>query len=106
VGDEVRTPGGDTFIVDQMQLIGDRWAVSMVGEPWWYEDELTLVEPVIKWQRSQHYKVFEATDWNAWDDGDLFWRDTQVGTFADPKAVAEATQTLWNDSAKRETAEG
>ena len=64
-------------------------------------DELEAVKPVIEW-RYVHANVWESADkwWRVSDAGTLACCGQIVGRFPDPRAVAEDTQTLWNERAK------
>ncbi len=69
-------------------------------------DELEAVKPVIEWKRSPMGPCWIGSRWFAYDNGDLFYGPQKVGTFPDPRAVAEETQTLWNERAVSNEREG
>ena len=100
VGQRVLWHGADA-IVDRVTINAERDDVFEIVVPsdenqrhWCRAADLTLVEPVIEWERHGNYWL--GDQWVAYDDGTLFHAGYN-GTFDDPRAVAEATQKLWNE---------
>lgn len=102
VGQRVRTRGGNEFEITALKFEDGSWRVSPHPQQgWWLASELTLVEPVIEWERN-----IGDSGWNGYVNEKLTWittgmdslyRDrTFIGTFDDPRAVAEETQKMWN----------
>lgn len=74
---------------------------------WFGADELEDIKPVIEW-RYVHANVWESADkrWRVSDAGTLAFCGQIVGRFANPRAVAEETQRLWNERAVSNEGEG
>ena len=67
---------------------------------WVHASKLTLTESVIEWERDDTWGLWRGGEWYAYDDGRLLFGSIaphRVGHFDDPRAVAEATQKLWNE---------
>lgn len=92
-GQRVRTADGVEFEVGSLMLNDGTWHAWCVMK-WIPTADLTLVEPLIDWQRRG--RSWTGGGWNAASDGYLFIDDYPVGNFQDPRAVAEETQRLWN----------
>ena len=72
----------------------------------YYADELEAVKPVIEWVlQDDHWENYEI-GWDAYENGALQFCSAYVGTFSDPRAVAEETQALWNERAASNEREG
>ena len=109
VGQRVLWHGADA-IVDRVTINAERDDVFEIVVPsdenqrhWCCAADLTLVEPVIQWERDDPWGQWRSDDWYAKDDGRLLFGAIGphlVGVFDDPRAVAEATQKLWNEARK------
>ena len=112
VGQRVRTRGGNEFEITALKFENGSWRVSPHPQQgWWLASELTLVEPVIKWERNEAETAWDGyvegqPPWWAYDRGVLYRSGVLIGTFPDPRAVAEETQALWNERAASNEREG
>ena len=99
-GQRVRRPSGVEFVVASVKFEGGEWYVSPADEQgWWRADSLALVEPVIEWERVPDGWSGRG-GWFAGDNGRLKWLTHDVCVCADPRAIAEATQKMWNEARK------
>ncbi len=105
IGQRVRA-GDYEFEVKEIWLRGGRVMTGDGHGNLWAPGQLTLVEqPVIEWKRDDRWGQWRSDDWYAKDDGSLLFGAIGphlIGTFDDPRAVAEATQKLWNEMRKHE----
>ena len=104
-GQRVRNKGGREFVIEGVLLDSGEWHVSGRSTGWWKACYLTLVEPVIEWERRDEWSDWRSDDWYAKDDGRLMYGRIgphSVGTFDDPRAIAEATQKMWNEARKHD----
>ena len=106
-GDKVRVKatGTETFVRE----VGVGRDVTTVKGEWgviYLADELEAVKPVIEWKRNYMDDGWNAPGWLVGDDGTLLCFGKRVGTFSDPRAVAEETQALWNERAASNEREG
>lgn len=102
-GQRVRTKDGREFIVDCARVTGGEWLYDPDGinVEWGNASDLTFVEPVIKWVRNGEGNGWRGIidgymEWQTFDDGELGYYGKKIGTFPDPRSVAEDTQTMWN----------
>ena len=105
-GQRVRAHYGYEFEVHSVQWFGDGEAIIMDYHGRQFAAPvLTLVEPVIEWERDEAAKCWWGTLtgddsryplWAAFDDGGLKLRSRIIGFFPDPRSVAEDTQKMWN----------
>ncbi len=101
IGQRVRTPGGVEFVVNSVSLDHcGHWRMFNDNGSAFFTYDLTLVEPLIDWQWSTD--CWTGEDWEADANGNLFVGDYFCGNFDDPRAVAEATQKLWNEARKHD----
>jgi hypothetical protein len=104
IGDRVTNWSDARYVWEVKRLLLDAggWRVSIQDDvdSWLPAESLTLVEPVIEWRRKDCVNLWAAGMWTARDDGQLVYGVSVVGTFSDPRAVAEDTQRLWNERAK------
>lgn len=104
-GDKVRVKDGTgtIYTVDHLNV---RSTTTVVWARHGYDvvpfraASLEAVKPVIGWRRNYMDDGWNAPGWLVGDDGTLLHRGRLVGTFPAPRAVAEETQTLWNERAK------
>ena len=94
-GQRVRTKDGRELGV--FSVIVTRGGFTVVDDEGLERDasDLTLVEPVIEWAQGA-MGWSSPQGWFADDDGSLRFLRRFIGTFPDPRAVAEATQKMWN----------
>jgi hypothetical protein len=108
LGETVRLKGtDDEFVVTEMQYFEGEWCWSDDDHSWLTIDGLEVVVPVIEWSTTEVPEGWEGRvngtiAWFTYPSGALFAGDVEyhIGKFTDPKAVAEATQKLWNEAAK------
>ena len=105
-GDKVRVKAtGNEGIVLNV-VVGDAVVIDCGLLGWFRADLLEAVKPVIEWRRNYMDDGWNAPGWLVGDDGTLLHRGQLVGTFPAPRAVAEETQTLWNERAASNEREG
>lgn len=110
-GDKVRVEEGTgtVYTVNHLEVGDGTTAVWVRGQfdvvPYRPED-LEAVKPVIEWKRDPVYDCWRGSPWAAFDSGRLWWKEFVIGAFSDPRAVAEETQTLWNERAASNEREG
>ncbi len=100
-GDKVRVKAtGREIEIAVCGLTGRGWRIlDSLGCAFGIAD-VEAAKPVIEWKRDDVYRCWRGVPWVAFETGRLWCREFMVGTFPDPRAVAEETQTLWNERAK------
>ena len=103
-GQRVRAHYGYEFEVHSVQWFGDGEAIIMDYHGRQFAAPvLTLVEPVIEWERERSNfgdEVWVGGNWRAHRTGHLYWKQKYIGHFPNPRAIAEATQKMWNEARK------
>ena len=97
-GDKVRVKATGRVGKVQNVTVGDAVVVDCGWLGRFAAGLLEAVKPVIEWERQAD--SWFASGWFAGFDGLLRYCGVVLGTFPDPRAVAEETQTLWNERAK------
>ena len=99
LGDRVRTKDGREFVIKHVMHILV-WEFSAPDLSWYSAEELTLVEPVLEWReviKFGDHVSFVSGYWGAYPNGKLLFRYVRLGTFDNPKDVAEELQTIINE---------
>ena len=103
-GQRVRTDRGLEFIVELFEFVVGKWIfLNPDNRTWYLETELTLVEPLPSWERERSNfgdEVWVGGNWRAHRTGHLYWKQKYIGHFPNPRAIAEATQKMWNEARK------
>ena len=102
-GQRVRTDAPFiVFDVAEMKFDLGVWMYQSPRGQWYAASELTLVESVIEWRSNGPDTRWLSKDqaWYADDNGVLAWKTYFIGQFDNPRAIAEATQKMWNEARK------